>query len=353
MTDNHTSARFSLRRVSWLTIVLGLLTIITFIAVARPSYRYIVSPGMQGGYLEDSSGERVVPPTAVSVPSKGVNMPSAPMQDQMGSNAYYPYPYPNPEVPVTDTREFLKTYYNASMLTRDVQGLTRRVVTTVRGYDGRVDQESSSPKYGSVSFAIPQGKYDAFRTELEGLVSSRFLTVSISSQNLLSQKLSIEEQQKQADTALSNYTTARQQIVSAHASTVKSYQAKIDADTQQLASLRAQEQTPEVQSQIQAVSQDLASYKQRLANENTSYASQLKNADANIKNAQDWQKAVKTQDTAFLDNVATVTGTVSVQWIGLWDMIRLYLPGYWIPFIFLVLTILSCIRDRQRYGTVK
>src|SRR3989344_8448981 len=87
---------------------------------------------------------------------------------------YYPYPYPNPDVPVTDTREFLKTYYSASMRTRDVPVLTRRVETTVRGYGGRIDQESSSAQYGYVNFALPQSKYDAFRTELEGFVDSRF-----------------------------------------------------------------------------------------------------------------------------------------------------------------------------------
>ena len=114
----------------------------------------------------------------------------------MSSGIYYPYPYQNPDVPITDTREFLKMYYNASMRTRDVPALTRKVETTVRGYDGRIDSESSSGTYGYVSFAVPQTKYDSFRAELEGLVGSRFLSVNISSQNLLSQKVSIEEQQK-------------------------------------------------------------------------------------------------------------------------------------------------------------
>lgn len=344
MTNNETESHgFRPRRVSWLTIVFTLLAIVTFVAVSR-------SGQYGGGIMEGSRSSGVIPPMAPGVPTKDNGVSNIPEQDKMGSGMYYPYP--NPDVPVTDAREFLKVYYNASMRTRNVQGLTSRVETTVRGYGGRVDQESSSPEYGSVSFAVPQSKYDAFRVELENLVGSRFLTTNISSQNLLPQKLSIEEQQKQADVALSDYKTARQKIVSTHANTVQTFQSKIDADEQQLVTLRAETQTPQILIQIQAVTDDLSSLKQRLANENTSYTAQLSNADRNIRNAQDWQKAVQTQDKALLDNVATVTGTVSIQWISLWDIVRLYLPGYWIPFIFAALAFLSFLWDRRRFGTV-
>src|SRR3989344_4114795 len=204
--------------ISWLTIVFALLAVITFFAVSDPSVQYATRMGFGGG-VGYSEGNKAVPPTAGGVPMMDNGVTSAPSAGMMRPD-YYPYPYPNPDVPVTDTREFLKIYYNASMQTRDVPSLTRRVETTVRGYDGRIDNESSAEKYGYVSFALPQSKYDAFRTELEGLVGSRFLKVNISSQNLLSQKVSIEEQQKQADTALADYKATRQKIVNAHASTL-------------------------------------------------------------------------------------------------------------------------------------
>lgn len=341
--------------LSWLTVVLALLAVGTFIAISSPSGQYAIPMGVTvgGGVMESSAGSHataVTPPMPVSAPMRDNSVSNTSAQGMTSSGVYYPYP--NPDVPVTDTREFLKVYYNAFMRTRDVQGLTRRVETTVRGYAGRIDQESSSPQYGSVSFAVPQSKYDAFRAELESLVGSRFLTVNISSQNLLPQKLSIEEQQKQADTALSNYKTARQKIVTAHASAVQSLQSKIDADAGQLTTLRAETQTPQILAQIQTVSDDWSSLKQQLVNENASYTAQLSNADANIKYTQDWQKAVQTQDQTLLDNVATVTGTVSIQWISLWDMAQLYLPGYWIPAIFAVLAFLSFLWDRRRLATL-
>jgi len=306
--------------VSWLTIALALLAIVTFFAISDTSVQYVTRMGFGGG-VGYSEGTKAVPPmmdsSVTSAPSAGMMRPD-----------YYPYPYPNPDVPVTDTREFLKIYYNASMQTRDVPSLTRRVETTVRGYDGRIDNESSAEKYGYVSFALPQSKYDAFRTELEGLVGSRFIKVNISSQNLLSQKVSIEEQQKQADTSLADYKATRQKIVNAHASTLQSLQAKIDATS--------------------ATSSERASLEQQLARENDSYARNLSNADANIKYAQNWQKGVQTQDATLLANVATVNGTVSITWISLWDIALLYLPGYWIPTIFAVLALLSFSSDRRR-----
>jgi hypothetical protein len=334
--------------ISWLTIALTLLAIGTFIALSNPTVQYATRMGFGGG-VGYSEGTKAVPPTAVGVPMMNSGVTSAPVAGGMTSSGiYYPYPYQNPDVPVTDTREFLKINYNAAMRTRDVPALTRKVETTVRGYDGRIDSESSSGTYGYVSFAVPQAKYDAFRAELEGLVGSRFLTVNISSQNLLSQKVSIEEQQKQADAALVSMQAARQKVVSTHTSTVQALQAKIDADAAQLVILRAEPSTPQLLIQIQAVSDDWTALKTRLADENASYPSQLSNADTNITYAQSVVKAVQTQDATLLANVATVTGTVSIQWISLWDIALLYLPGYWIPTIFAALAVLSYLRDRRR-----
>jgi len=312
--------------ISWPTIILAVLAIITFFAVSNPNVQYATRMGFDTGVMEDY-GVKSSPPNY----GGGVPMMDGVVQGDMISPDYYPYPYPNPDVPITDTREFLKIYYNASMQTRDVQALTRRVETTVRGYDGRIDNQSSAEKYGYVSFALPQAKYDAFRAELESFVGSRFLKVDISSQNLLSQKVSIEEQQKQADSALADYKTARQKMVTTHAGVVQSLQTQIDdtsiSENERLL-LRGQ-----------------------LAKENASYTRNLSNADENIKYAENWVKGVQTQDATLLANVATVNGTISIQWISLWDVILTYLPGYWISFIFAFLAFISFFWDRRRFDT--
>jgi hypothetical protein len=353
MNNNNQSHRFGFlpRYVSWLTIVLALLAIITFFAISNPSPRYYdyAVPMMEKGGIQYDGGGRGSSPSAAPTSIRETGVSSAPAEGNIAPDMYYPYPYPNPDVPVTDTREFLKTYYNASMRTRDVQGLTRSVATIVRGHDGRVDQESSSLKYGNVSFAVPQSKFDSFRIEVEGLVGSRFLSVNVLSQNLLPQKVSIEEQQKQADETLATYIASRQKIVSDHASAVQSLQKKIDADTRQLATLRAASSTPQILLEMQTVANDLAVLKRQLENENASYTRQLSYADNNIKYAEKRQEAVQKQDQALIDSVATVTGTVSLQWISYWDMARLYLPDYWIPTIFAFLALLSFLNDRRRF----
>lgn len=321
MNNTHTNpSGFWPQRLSWRTIVLIILTIVTFIAVSGPSVRYAV-PMMGvaregGGVVMDSvSSGGALPPTE----TKGA------------PDVYYPYPYPNPDVPITDTREFLKVYYSAFMRARNVQGLTRRVETTVRGFGGRIDQQSSSQYYGSVSFAVPQSKYDAFRTEVESLVPSRFITTNISSQNLLPQKQSIEEQQKQAGETLANYRAERQKIITTHSATVQSLQAQLAASTDQGV---------------------IASLTQQLANENSSYTALLNTIERRIASAEKMQKALQTQDQELLDNVATVTGTISIEWISLWGIALLYLPGYWIPILLAALTLLSLVWDRRRLGAL-
>ena len=346
MNDKQPSSHTLPWGISWLTLVLALLAIGTFLAIPGPAMRYIAP--MMGGIMEESGSGRSVPPSAVGMPMMDTSVSNQMAPDSIAKYPY-PYPYPSPGVPVTDTREFLKVYYSAYMRTRDVQGLTQHIETIVRGYDGRIDQESSSSQYGSISFALSQSRYNAFRAELESLVDKRFITVNISSQNMLAQKVSIEEQQKQADQALADYKIARQNVVSAHANAVQSLQSKIDSDNAQLVQLRAQIQTSQIQAQVQTITADLTALNDRLTKENSSYTYQLKNADANIKYGEDWQKGVATQDATLLANVATVTGNVSIQWISLWDIAQLYLPGYWIPFIFAFLTVLSFLRDRRRF----
>ena len=340
MSTDTTTRSFSWRNLSWLTWGLGLLATATFLAVASPPSYYYPMPLMGGGMYESQGA-----------PMGGSGSGSAGMVPARDMNVAYPdsYPYQGSTPPATDTREFLKINYSAEMLTRDVPALTRRVLTTVRGYEGRVDQESSGPKYGYVSFALPRAKYEAFRTELEGLVGRRFLSININSSNLLPEKQSIEEQQKQADAALADYQAARTRVVNTHASTIKSLQAQVDGQNAALSD--AKEQAPSTNrditiAQLEAV---LIDYRQRIVDENAAYAKQLATADAQIKYGQDWQKAVKTQDKTLLDNVATVNGTVSIRWISLWEALQLYLPGYWIPGILALITLFSAYRDRRRF----
>lgn len=315
-------------RVSWLSLVLLVLAILTF---------FVISGGFdKTTMLGIGSSDSLLAPQAPSEYQDGMMPDSYPMPPRYGYG----------DVSATDTREFLKIGYHATLRTRAVQELTRRVETTVRGFSGRIDQISSSQKSGYVSFVVPKSRYEAFRDELESFVGPRFLSINISSQNLLPQKISIEEQQKQAEEELATLNADRKKLVSTHAQTVASLQAQIDADASQLATLKAQTTTDPAQqaqitTQIQAVFIDQANLKVRLADENVAYKQQLSYLDADIIYAQTTLEGVKKQDQNLLDTVETVQGSVSINWISMWEIAQLYLPGFWIPGIFAALAVLA------------
>jgi hypothetical protein len=324
-------------RPSWLTIVLAAATLVTLVMAGPESYRsvpavYMEDVGVYSGASEAPAGAPTAAESAMMGGGQGMIAPD-----------YY-----RNDPSVTDTREFLKINYGAQMKTRDVKGLTRRVETTVRGYDGRIDSESTSPEASYVSFVVPQSKYESFRTELEGLVGSRFLEVSISSQNRLGEKQSIEEQAKSASATLASYQATRDSLVAAHTSRVKSLQAQIDTQNAAIGDYLEQAPSATRDANIARAEAAIADYRAQLANENSAYATKLATSDANIKYAKDWQKAIATNDQAFLDDIATVSGSVSIRLIGLFEMAQLYLPEYWIPAIFALLTLLSYSRDRRR-----
>ncbi len=366
------------RRIPWLALIFLLLALVSYLNLPN-QYQWgggviynagtrEIAPGVAAGVPTDAGygygGEMTVTKGTVSVsyaPSSAPMAPTPPpMMDAMargGSSGVAmpypgPYPYTNGEATAHDTREFNKIYYNADMQTRDVQGLTKHIETTVRGHGGRVDNTSSSPTYGSVSFVVPQSKFDDFRSELESLVGWRFLTVNVNSQNLLPQKQGIEQQQTNVETNITDLKAAKAKLLTTHNGTVAALQSQIDANEREIAMLKSQTSTdPAVSNQIAsrllALAADQTTLKTEIANENSSYSYQHDYYDLQIKYANSNLDAVKTADQDLLDNVATVSGTVSVRWISLWEMALAYLPGYWIPSIFLLLAALAYLWHRK------
>lgn len=235
---------------------------------------------------------------------------------------YYPRPWQDPNVPITDTREFLQTTYNASIRTRNVQELTRRAETTVRGFGGRVDSSNTSEKWGSVSFALPAAKFEAFRDEIESFVGSRFITIETQTQNLLPQKQSIEEQKKQIEKNAADFRAQRKTLIANHNATLVSLQAQINALAPELTAEKAA---------LQA----------RINSENASYIRQLNSIDSMIKDTESGLEWVSKQDTTLLDNVATVRGTISLSWISIWDAVQLYISAGWLAFLFVIAAVSS------------
>ena len=64
-----------------------------------------------------------------------------------------------------------------------------------------------------------------------------------------------------------------------------------------------------------------------LANENKNYQAKLSSFDNEIRKNEEYLASINEQDRNLLDTVATVRGTVSFNWISLWEIVDLYLPG--------------------------
>lgn len=267
------------------------------------------------------------------------------------TSPYYSY---EPNVPAADTREFLKTDYYASMYVRHVTETTQRIQTIIRGFGGRVDFASSSSRWGSVSFVVPADRFDVFRDDIKSLVRARLLTEEISTENLLSQKKSIEQQQEQTQETLAKLKTDRNRFISAHRGTVAAIQSRLDAIGSELAVLQAEVTNDEARiAQIAARKQELFveknAFEARLAAENVEYAKKLNSFNSQIRDTEANLGYFDDQEEELLNTVATVRGTISLSWISIWNIVYLYFPLYWLSLILLVAAAAAYIVHRRRF----
>lgn len=271
--------------------------------------RYEILPTMMGGSYGVSD--------SVSSPASS---PGAPMMEKVGTMIYPDYYRQNPDI--TDTRQFLKTNYSADIKTRDVKDVVRDVRGIVLGAEGRIDSIQESEKYSYVGFVVPKSRFDAFRAEIESLTYEKLITINVSSENLLGQKQSIEEQMQYATSTLANLQKQKTALTTRHNQTIASMNAE-------LATLQDQVPYPTERANI---------IKQNIDNENRSYNSQNQNLINSIDQYKAIVASIKKQDTQFANNVETVNGYVSINWISYWQMARVLSPLH--PSIILIILII-------------
>jgi flagellar capping protein FliD len=361
-------------RLPWLSYAFGVLAVITFLVGGAGGTLSTPTVSTMPADMADSDGS-VTLAVAPQLPmmardaameveadmlvSNQAQTSMAPSYAAKGGGAvmpeYYPrpYPYQDPSVPITDTREFLRTDYNVSIRTREVQELTRRAETTVRGFGGRVDGSSSAEKWGSVSFAVPASKFDAFRDEIESFVGKRFITVETRTENMLPQKQSIEEQRKQIEKNAAELRTQRKNLIASHNSKVSSLQTQINNVSYELTALRSEltadpARRAYIDARIKELVTEQATLQTRLNNENSSYGRQLNEFDARIKDTESGLDWVATQDKNLIDTVATIRGTISFGWISIGDIIQLYISPSWIALLLVAAAIGAALWSRRR-----
>ena len=243
------------------------------------------------------------------------------------------YPRDPGGLPITDTRQFLKTYYNATIRTRNVAEKVSKIEVSVRALGGRIDMSNSGEEYGYVSFAIPAAQLGTFREEIKSLTGKKLITEQLNSENLLPQKQSIEEAKKQAEKSLAGLKNEQAELGSNHAKVIGSYTSRLNGLNQEMTLLQnewssaSSERKAQINSRLAQIQTEKNIIQAELENENKSYQNKLAEIKNRIKNAEIVLGSIQSEDQNLLENVATVTGNISLEKVNFWEIADIYMPG--------------------------
>ena len=84
-----------------------------------------------------------------------------------------------------------------------------------------------------------------------------------------------------------------------------------------------------------------------ISNENAIYRNKVSVINQNLKNAGVDLQNVQTRNQDLIDNVSMVSGTISVTWISLFELVGIFFSWYWIALILLIGAVISYWRYRM------
>jgi hypothetical protein len=335
--ENNTSRRIIRISKKKIGIALIILVIIAFVV-----YAYNINRPHYYGGMEDGAA---IPQFDVGAGTSGA--PS----DYRGGMYYGGQP------DVTDTREFLKTSYSSQIKTRDVRDAVKRVKGAVREAQGRVDSETSGPKYGYINFVVPKAKFESFRDEVESITHKKLYTENVSSQNLLGQKQNIDQQMNQATSSLADLEKQKSDLTTKHNQKMDAYRQELAGLQEGIVNYNKQLQNTEDEesktfyiARIASLQQGIELNQKNQSAEIKNYNSQNQILTAQIKYAKDSVNNVEKRDDQFMDNIETVSGYVSVNWISYWDMATLISPIH--PTIIIIILVLIALYFLNRKGYI-
>ena len=285
--------------------------------------------------------------------SAGIVAPSVP--GSYDEESIY-YRNQNSTPSVNDTREFMKTSYDTTIQTRNVKSALRDVKGSIKVANGRIDQLNENTKSGYVRFVIPKINFENFKDEIESITNEKLIIENISSDNLLSQKQSIEQQQTYFNNSLSALQKQQDDLLKAHTQT-KSYlenqissiqnqinvlilPVNINGDPNQIANLQAQKDN---------LIKEKAKLTQQLLSENSTYNTKNQNLKNEITNTNNQIQNVAKQDSNFTDNIETVNGSIRVEWISMWQLAKIFSPIHPTFIIIILVIIVWYLLKRKNY----
>lgn len=265
------------------------------------------------------------------------------------------YPYRRNDTPITDTRELLETSYSARVKTRKVAELGARLQTIIRGFGGRIDSSSLSERYGHIAFVVPEGKLDALRNELSGMVWKRFFSESVSSENQLNEQRTIEDSKKSATNELAWITDQRAAAKKKFDAREASLNAQIGRLTATLRTLTEQRTTATtddvragIDAQIKTNDRNIRNVRATLTKTRAEYDQELRNFDIYERQANERLDGAKSDEQSLAGRVATVRGTISLEQLSYTRIATTFVAGHWIAILFALLAILAFRRMDRR-----
>ena len=234
-----------------------------------------------------------------------------------------------------DTREFLKYDYYATLNTRKVQQTSDRLQTIVRGHGGRIDSIAVQEKFGSISFVIPKSSFEAFKNEVKGLVHVKFYEERVNGQNLLPEKVAIEDSAKSAQELLASLESELATLSKQHNAEITGLQKQLNGVVASINKLRREVATSAARQE--QIKRDLsrlygtqASLQKQIAQEHQNFNTQEADIEYKIKETKLQIIDISQQDKNLLQDVETVEGRISVEWVSVFEMIQIYCPYYWV-----------------------
>ncbi len=245
----------------------------------------------------------------------------------------------NRNASISDTREFMKVSYSGNIKTRDVQDISRDVRGIVRDMNGRIDSENVSEKYGRINFVIPKSNLQDFRDEIESLTHAKLYTENTSSENLLSEKKSLENRSDTATTYLANTQSEKSKLESTYTKEITSLQSqiktleKLSQEKISQIGVWSSAQNDIYRDQINQLNQETANIADQISNlrntitqKNRIYTQERDRLNATITQINSEIDLIKKDDLNFTEKIETVSGSVSIEWVSVWELVKLISP---------------------------
>lgn len=264
-----------------------------------------------------------------------------------------------PTTSVEDTREFLKKYFSATIQTRDVEPVAKKVEYLIKGSDGRIDSSTINTTNAYFSFVIPKSELDTFEEELRTYTHTKLYTQSVSTQNLLGEKQNLERQQTASTDTVTTLTVEQKKVQTDYAKQAAVYNRELTAAQTELTTVRTSLTTTSdeaVRTSLLAKERTLIAAIQtlqaNLAQATTTFRSQMGTLGVSLANQATILKNLSMQEDAFFDNIETVQGSIGINHISLWQWATRLSPIHPVWVIALILALLKIYsvtkKDRQQ-----